>query len=402
MATATAGPPVDNDALDIKRRLVSPALVASLLGLDAEAAEVSRRRRRASARVLVRCPGHGERTASCSLTVGPDGTLRVFCLARRKECLHGDVFTLIAAVYRCPGDFRATLNHARALLGIEGVPMGQRPPPPVVPPPTLPPRLDDAIFAAMVDPLLAAWPVAADPEAVAYLGARRGILAEAIADGWGCLPPSWHQRPILDALRDEWGDDTLAAAGLCPFDLDTDEPILTRFQQSGARLLIPWRSAEGALLTIERRRLDDGGKGRPRYVATGGRSPCSLYGAERVAGGAGPLAIVEGAADVLARRALLAATGRPLERVVGLPGAGVWRADLLPPLPPRSLIYAATDADATGDGVAEAIGRDASAAGHIPIRKRPRAKDWGKALEALLAARRGSGAVAESGEKASA
>ncbi len=391
-----------DDAADLKRRLASPAAVAALLGLGADAGEMARRRSRrggAGARVMVLCPAHGERTASCSLTVGPDGTLRVHCFASDGGCLNGDVFTLIAAVYHCQGDFRAALNHARALLGLDGVPLGQRPPPPVVPLPTLPPRLDDDTFAALAAALLALCPLVEAPDASRYLDGR-GILSEALSDGWGALPPRHAQRAILDALRAEHGDDAVGRSGLCPLDPDTDEPILTRFIQPGARILIPWRSPAGAVLTLERRRLDDGAPGRPRYVATRGRSPSSLYGAERVASGRGPLAIVEGAADALARRALLVATGRPPERVVGLPGAGVWHADLLPALPPRSLVYAATDADATGDGVAEAIARDASAAGHIPIRKRPRApcKDWGAALERLLAGRQQ--AAAESGERA--
>ena len=391
-----------DDLLDIKRRLASPAAVAALLGLDAEPGEIARRKRRASSRVMVLCPSHSERTASCSLTVGPDRTLRAHCFAGGSRCLSGDVFSLIAAVYRTTHNFRATIDHARALAGVSGVPIAQRPPPPEPPVPTEPPRLDDHTFAALAASLLSLCPLAAATDAAAYLDGR-GILAEALADGWGALPPRWAQSAILDALRAKHGDDALARSGLCPLDPDTDEPITTRFVQPGARVVIPWRSGDGAVLTIERRRLDAGAAGQPRYVATRGRSPSSLYGTERLAAGAGPLAIVEGAADTLARRALLAATGRPAERVVGLPGAGVWRADLLPPLPPRSLVYAATDADATGDGVAAAIARDASAAGHIPIRKRPRApsKDWGAALEALVAARVGPADRSGDGEKAS-
>jgi hypothetical protein len=66
--------------------------------------------------LLVRCPAHADRTPSCSVTRGPDGTIRVRCFG----CdLSGDVFTLIAAVEGLDPqrDFRRVLRLAENLAG---------------------------------------------------------------------------------------------------------------------------------------------------------------------------------------------------------------------------------------------------------------------------------------------
>jgi len=57
------------DADRIKRQLVDCAAVAHVLGLADGA-------RRQSTGLTVCCPWHAERTPSCSVTVGPDQTLR--------------------------------------------------------------------------------------------------------------------------------------------------------------------------------------------------------------------------------------------------------------------------------------------------------------------------------------
>ena len=66
--------------------------------------------------VLIRCPAHGERTPSCSVTLGKDRTIRVKCFA----CdFSGDALTLIAV---CRGlnmrtEFRSVLGLAAQLGG---------------------------------------------------------------------------------------------------------------------------------------------------------------------------------------------------------------------------------------------------------------------------------------------
>lgn len=71
----------------IRRALSDPYKVCARLGLTKGA-------RRQHGGLLVCCPAHGDRTPSCSVTRGPDGTLRIKCFG----CdLAGDVFHLIAA-----------------------------------------------------------------------------------------------------------------------------------------------------------------------------------------------------------------------------------------------------------------------------------------------------------------
>jgi hypothetical protein len=75
------------DAAEIKARWTAPYAVAEALGL----LEGSRRQ---GGGLTVRCPAHGDKTPSCSITRA-GGTLRVRCFG----CgLAGDVFALVAAV----------------------------------------------------------------------------------------------------------------------------------------------------------------------------------------------------------------------------------------------------------------------------------------------------------------
>lgn len=62
------------EARAIRQRLTDPAKLCRALGLLDGA-------KRQSGGLLVRCPSHNERSPSCSITVGPDGTLRAKCFA---------------------------------------------------------------------------------------------------------------------------------------------------------------------------------------------------------------------------------------------------------------------------------------------------------------------------------
>ena len=221
-----------DDTDDLRRRLASPALVASLLGLAADPVEMAQRKRRASSRVMVLCPSHGERTASCSLTVGGDGTLAVHCFSAGGRCLDGDVFTLIAAVYRLDA-FKDVLAEARRLAGVSPyTAVRARPPPPPPPPISEPPRLADADFDALLAPLLAGATVRRQPDVAAYLS-RRLLLAEAEADGWAALPPAPEQARWIAHLcaTAPGGREAVARSGLVPLDAETDEPLFHRFAQ---------------------------------------------------------------------------------------------------------------------------------------------------------------------------
>src|SRR5262249_36165057 len=148
---------------------------------------------------------HQEKTPSCSLTRGPDGTLRVRCFG---PCdLAGDVFDLVAAVEGLDRDrdFADVVRRAAEIARIDAseVHAHRRPRPPPDPP-----RLDHAISAAIVAPLLHVGRLDAESsissDVCAYLE-ERGLLDAARADGWAALPcpecqSTWTQM-LLDAAQ---------------------------------------------------------------------------------------------------------------------------------------------------------------------------------------------------------
>lgn len=97
---------------DIRNALAEPAKIVRALGL-AQGSEGQ-----GGGGVLIRCPSHGERHPSCSVTRGPDGTVRVRCFA----CdFTADAIGLVALVRGLPtrGDgFRETLVEAAELGGL--------------------------------------------------------------------------------------------------------------------------------------------------------------------------------------------------------------------------------------------------------------------------------------------
>jgi Toprim-like len=339
---------------------------------------------------LVRCPAHPDRTASCSVTRGPDGTLRVACFGC---ALAGDVFDLVAAVEgldRVRG-FRAVLARAAELAGLADGP-GPRPaprPPRAAPPPEAPPPLADDRFARLVLPLLASCPIAGDVEV--YLRGR-ALLAQALADGWGALPAPEAQPALLARLADERRDEAeerraiRTADGLPDMDDELTSAELDRsglfsrgrFSHPEARLVIPWRRPDGLICNLQRRRI---GAGEPRYVGPAGRSFAWPYGVERLAAAppAVPVAFVEGAVDALALRAILADKEEP-GIVLGLPGLAGWRTSWAA-LARGRVAVVAVDADDAGDRHVKRFADELAEAGAVRIERwTPPAKDWGDAL----------------------
>lgn len=154
------------DAEAIKSALSDPRNICGALGLLDHA-------RRSVGGLLIRCPSHDERTPSCSVTRGPDGTIRVRCFA----CgFTGDVFSLVAAVdgLGTRRDFMRVIERAARLAGldadVESGPRPMAPPPPDCPFPPQPEveRLWDN-----------ASPLAQDHEAAEYF-ASRGLDAHSL------------------------------------------------------------------------------------------------------------------------------------------------------------------------------------------------------------------------------
>lgn len=349
---------MSDDARRVRAALAEPLDVARRLGL------LDGAKWQAGGGLLVRCPnGHDKRAPSCSLTVGADGTLRAHCFG---ACgLTGDVFTLVAASEGLDTrrDFRAVFLRAAELAGVEAsgpstsrkwsapAPSPRRAP--------LPPTHDASRFDALARAILAAGALDAPSSAdvASYLDGR-GLLALARADGWAALPP-------FDAVDGA----ELRASGLAL-------PSGEAWAHAAHRVCIPWRGLDGAIATIQRRRCD--AATGERYALPSGRAPSAPYGAEALARAprGAAIVIVEGAADVLAARAL----ARGPIVALGLPGVGAWRASWATLATGRRVLVA-LDADAAGDRSADVLARDLAAAGASHVeRVRPPAKDWCDAL----------------------
>jgi len=160
---------------ELRRRLADPAALAAALGI-ADGAKTQPRG------VLVRCPWHAERGPSCSITVGPDGTVRVRCFGCGES---GDALSLIAAVRGLDlrRDFSRVIAEAEAIAG--PVDRSARPPPrSPTPASTRPPQ----------DELIALWN-AAGPFAVTGVDVPPSSLAVMRFVG----SRRWW-RPLLDQL----------------------------------------------------------------------------------------------------------------------------------------------------------------------------------------------------------
>jgi hypothetical protein len=122
---------------------------------------------------------HGDRTPSCSVTVGPDGTLRVRCFACDYSA---DALGLIATVrgksLRDPGEFRECLAEGASIAGhlsleaeiLDGKP---RPDRPRIAPPTPKPAAPYPELDEVADLWRRGTMPADDPEASRYLVGRK-------------------------------------------------------------------------------------------------------------------------------------------------------------------------------------------------------------------------------------
>jgi DNA primase len=360
---------VSDDARRIREALADPARVAALLGLEGI--------KRQPGGVLARCPAHEEKHASLSLTLGAEGTLRVKCFG----CgLSGDVYALIAAVERLDvkQDFRRVFLRACELAGEtpDRTPGDGMAPPTRAPSPRAPslPRRDPSAvdtFARVVALLLDAGGLDGprSREVAAYLDTR-GLLDAARGDGWGSLPSFAWARSHVDAAD-------LAGTGLVL-------PSGSGWTHPAHTLCVPWRSADGSIFTLQRRRIDDATG--ERYVMPPGRAPRELYGIERLAHAPAdaPIAICEGAADVLAVRLLASRRGRSVV-ALGLPGAASW-APSWASLARGRRCFVSLDSDDAGERASVAIAADLAAAGAAEV-KRHRAPDGAKDWAALLGRR---------------
>lgn len=397
-----------DDTYELRQRLNDPSSLVRMLGLEKGSQRIG------AGRVLVQCPAHSDSTASCSILYRQeDQTISVNCFG----CdLKGNVFHLIAAVHRMDvqRDFPRVLDEARRLAGMAPrsapAPREERKPQLRVVGPTP----EERRFSTAAETLLKLTSLCDERgtggEVAASL-AFRGLLDEALADGWGVLPQVRHGTDCDGNSETE----------------DLETPLLTALDEAGAlpglrwlcaaqgwqhpdnRLLIPWRGPGGRLWTLQRRWVRADGNTAASPPKLGDRSPkkylfpstSSLnpsgswcYGWDRAESGEfEELWLCEGAVDVLALRALNRrgelhkdGTSRPMA-ALGLAGLQSWskvKEDVLA-LARGRRCFLALDNDEPAEKLADQLGHELYRAAADSVKRvRPRqGKDWAEWLEKL-------------------
>lgn len=347
----------------IRARVADPMATCQALGLAKGV------KRQGGGGVLICCPVHNEKSPSCSVTFGKDRTLRWKCFACSAS---GDVLTLIAVVHglNVSSDFVRVLELGADMAGIhverERAP-GPRPVPVRRPEPVAAPdAVDDATFAKIVAPLAHLGRLdgsSTSASVCAYLDGR-GLLQAAQADGWFAMAPT-----AGDLLCGVFGVELVARCGLVDAQGKLKWPEHT--------LAIPWRTPAGLVQTIQRRHLGEC-EAKRRYVFPTGRGPAHPYGIEHITR-RGPLALVEGAMDVLAWR--VGAPASRFETPLGVPGVSGWKGDWDAIVADRNVLIAYDDDDAGNREVSKLEARF-RAAGAVRVgRSTPkRGKDWADGL----------------------
>lgn len=332
---------MDDHAGLIKQRLTDVHRLCTQLNLT----EGAKRQARG---LLIRCAFHQEKTPSCSVTLGPDGTIRVKCFS----CGAGaDALGLIAVVHKLDAhrEFRQVLIIGAELAGLSDLASAlQRgrsedyvpPPAPERPAPTEPtPEYPDG---AEVNALwTACTKVALDGEAVQYLK-QRGIDPVAVSR--------------LDLAR------VLAPTTALPrwARYRGEHETARTWMESGHRLILPVYDCDGRMRSVRAWRIVDGDT--PKRLPPAGHRTAQLLLANASAltwlrhsedMAFGPptmqLIVCEGEPDYCAR-----ATLTDDEPVVGIL-SGSWHAGFANKIPSLSEIILRTDCDAAGDRYAQEI-----------------------------------------------
>ncbi len=317
---------------DVRQALADPRRVAELLQLTEGSKPET------GGGLLVRCPSHGENNASCSLTKGPDGTLRARCFA----CdFSGDVFTLIAAVrgLEPERDFPRVLNEGAALAGIS-VPDGSRWTGSSAKPA---PRATTAApaQAPVAEDLGSLWeslqPI--DADAFEYL---RGRGLEEAADWCRGLADVSTPKPAAPQghERDATGSRTCGGALRCA-------ACRWEYASSGYLIAVALRDMDGRIVAIQVRNIhaEKGGERDNRFLAIGPTS-AGVFGDPLAIARARNVIVAEGMTDSLA--AIAVCRGAAVTVPIGIAGVNAGAAlDTLAFKGKRVLL--AADPDEAGD-----------------------------------------------------
>lgn len=317
---------------DVRSALSDPRRVAELLQLQEGAKPETR------GGLLVRCPSHGENNASCSLTRGPDGTLRAKCFA----CdFSGDVFSLIAAVKGLDPrrDFPRVLEEAAALAGISvpDAPRWTRSSAPAQPRASAAPQAQ----APVAEDLGLLWdslpPI--DGDAWEYL---RGRGLEEAADWCRSLADVLAPKPLAPQghERDAAGARTCGGAIKC-------STCRWEYASSGYQIAVALRDVWGRVVAVQVRNIhaEKTDAKDNRFLAIGPTST-GVFGDPTAIARARNVIVAEGMTDSLA--AIAVCRGASVTTPIGIAGVNAGAAlDTLPLKGKRVLL--ASDPDEAGD-----------------------------------------------------
>lgn len=366
---------MSDGAARLRDALRDPLAVCEALGLTGEG-RGSRWFIDGPNRLRVRCPWHEEKTGSCSVTQGPDGTIRVRCFGCGTT---GDVLSLVAVVNGLDvrRDFVRVLDVAAQIAGV-AVPVAtsSTPSPRRAPAPRVEhvDDVDDGVVDLVAAVLRERAPVAKSASAMEYLRARR--IAHGAALGWFALPDEPH---ALDGLRraivEAVGHDAWMRCGLAWPSGDFDP----RWR---GRLVVPWDAPNGAVDYLVGRAIGEPRASEARYMGLARRRPHWPYGCADLHELAGPdtaVAFVEGSVDAVSFNALCRAHGVDC-LAVGLPGADNWR-DAWAAFARGRMAVVALDDDKAGvsHGPRIALALDGVAL-DVTVRLPARGKDWNDVL----------------------
>lgn len=326
------------DAADVRARLIDPRELCAKLGL----LEGYKPGRQAGGGLLIRCPAHSERTPSCSVRRGRDGTIAVQCFG----CdFAGDALSLIAIVRGLDlrGDFRAVLGEASRLAGV--VLDLDRPATPR-PAPAYAPAFDYPDAAEVAALWASAGPTSTDGEAAAYLVGRaidpgavdlyqlaRVLPADVHAPPWArCRGIPWPRshRLILPVVDHLGAVRSLRAWRLSPQGPEDDTP---------KRVAPAGKALAGLLLACPAAR---------RMLAIGQAPSWAVEGAGL------DVLITEGEPDFLTWSSRVSDANEAPPAVLGVV-AGSWCEAFADRIPDGSRVIIRTHQDASGDRYAEEI-----------------------------------------------
>jgi len=288
--------------------------------------------------LLICCPKHGEKNASCSVTLAQDGTIRVRCFG----CdLAGDALHLVAIVRGLDTgrDFLDVLREAAAIAGLDFGELGQRRDTPRLPPKPLRERPPERSY-----PL---------PSEVASVWQRcASVNSRVDAAEW--LTARGFDIDVV-ALRD------LARA----IPEGVNLPAWARYQgrswfETGHRLVLPVFDHMGTMRSVRAAQVVVNSVG-PKRLPPAGHLAAGMVLANKTAralfghGAMADLLVVEGEPDFLSWASTVDLAGAPLA-VIGI-GSGSWTHAFAERVPAGTRVVIRTHQDPAGDKYAADVAR---------------------------------------------